>query len=179
MHNSSEEQYVFLPTADGDIREALSFLGAWSLEQKPLIQYAILRSAVIAYMRPFTYCQTVFEHVQRDGKPRKRLTLRTGVVPDGMKTLHAMLEEYRDGAYAHTDLSKRNPRLYYQRSGPWEFPIALAPVDRYPLYIRVDPMRALFEAFRKNLLAQISDMEIDLRKTPPLSPNAMDESGSP
>ena len=158
MDNAKEERYVFLRSCSSDLSEAIRLLDA-AASQPPQIAYALLRYAVIVYFRSFTRADTRFFHPQHKGPERQSIRLSPSFVPPDLLPLHQELETYRNSAYAHSDLAKRNPRLHYWRSGPWQFPIALSPVDKKPLHIHQDDIRRLCEVGLEWVTSELGAME--------------------
>lgn len=163
MKNAEEERYVFYRLAQCDIREALGSLSAWSAEYSAFVQYSLLQRAVMAYVRPFKPCNTIYQHFQAKGDLQKRIALRESVVPEDALELHKMLVRYRDQAYAHKDLAHMNPRLSYWKGDVWEYPLIVSPTDKLPLHLRIDQMALLFSAVEGLLGGQIAEIEAILQ----------------
>lgn len=159
----ADELYIFYRWAADDVREALIHLSLYS-EAYPLrVGYAVLRYAVLCYMRPFTNANTINAFPQPKGSPKKQIRLGDGFIPAGHEDLFAELKHYRDSAYAHTDLAARNPRLIGSLGSLSEFPVGFSPVDRRPLHIHIDRMRVMFEETLALITQKVLQLESDLR----------------
>jgi len=168
MENATEERYVFYRSCHADFSEALALLSdAAELERNRAIPNRVSgtlqRYAVVVYFRPFTRADTKFPHVQLNGKSEKKIGLGKGFIPTELLPFHEELKTYRDSAYAHTDIASRNPRLHLWRNGPWEFPIAISPVDKKPLNIHRGKIRSLCEAGLEWVTNEIRSMEEQFR----------------
>lgn len=168
MHNASEERYVFYRSCHADFSETLRLLqDAEEIEKNREIHNRVpgtlQRYAVVVYFRPFTRADTKFLHPQRNGKKEKKISLGKDFIPAELMLFHDELKTYRDSAYAHTDIAARNPRLYFWRSGPWEFPIGISPVDRKPLNIHRHKIKRLCEVGLESVTGEIRSMEEQFR----------------
>lgn len=172
MENANEERYVFYRSCHTDFSEALRMLeDAAELENNDAlpnrISGALQRYAVVVYFRPFTRADTKFPHTQRNGKVEKKICLASGFIPTELLPFHEELRSYRDSAYAHSDIAIRNPRLNFCPGGPWEFPIAISPVDRKPLHIHRENIRRLCEIGLGWLTSELRAMEEQFRTQRP------------
>lgn len=163
MKDSEGEKYAFLRLAANDITHALSLLDAYSEDYPVAVQYAILRFAVVSYFRPFAGCTTEHAHEQRNETFENKLKLSWKHVPRDLLSFHRELKSYRDSAFAHTDLSRMNVRIAHFPGHPWEFPMAIKPIDKRPLHNLIAQQRQLFELVRASLTSAIEAIEASIR----------------
>lgn len=147
MDTAEEEWFVFLNFAQADLGLARRALTHASAEYPPFVQYCVLRDAIVTYARPFKKSQ---------GKFTAALRLPNDYVPEAHLPLHEQMLQYRDKAYAHTDLDARNPQLHcWTRTNPPILFIQLSPVDREPLHFKTAALSALFAAVSSRVDAEV------------------------
>ena len=108
MKDACKEKYIFYNFAIIDLDDAFGCLDAikqykHGLTSTAMVSTAIVKYAIIAYLRPFTLCKGI------DNKKKRPLSIED--VPEKHRNLHSKLLDYRDCIIAHTDLDFRNPKL--------------------------------------------------------------------
>ncbi len=119
MDTKTEERYVSMRLAHGDITNAIDLLNRARKESDNSIKSTIVRYCIIVYAKPFKISRGIFH--------AKFIPLKEEAVFPGGNTDHKALIVERDERIAHGDIKSFCPKLHYW-SRPDIFPSCLSPL---------------------------------------------------
>jgi hypothetical protein len=175
MDTETEERYVSMRLAHGDITNAIDLLNRARKESDNSIRSTIVRYCIIVYAKPFKISRGIFR--------AKFIPLKEEVVFPGGNTDHKALMDERDKRIAHGDITSFCPKLHYW-SRPDIFPIVFKSSHLYDNIDKlIDKMLVLCNTVLRYLTDEMKTLETLFREQIKNTPNEWvqpiaDKSGS-
>ena len=156
MNTETEEKYVSMRLAHGDIENVIRLLNRARPEDDLIVKSTLIRYCIIEYARPFKESRGVFS--------RKFRPLEKENVFQGGNAGHEKLMIERDQRIAHGDITALCPKLHYWREGDI-FPIVQKTSQLYnDLNILIDEMLGLCDVVLRYLSNELSRLETGFRE---------------